>query len=284
MPLTMFKCPDGKTRTTKGCLERCPRLEGRCLSLPALHDIGWQREWTGEASTTMLLNPTRLEYLKLTCDYAIDPTDRAFALLGTRHHKRLELVAQKIEGLIAEKKLDSDDVQKHSGILDLLEPDELQEGYYKLIDHKSWGSYAVAKILGRGNNGEYERTQAALQLNDYRLKAEKLSFKISRLMIQATVRDGGTFIAKKNNVPEKMLMIPIERLDDEFVVSYFSDKNKALMDALKNKELPPMCDYEGRWANRRCKGYCDVASFCPEGRAMNKMPKGEPYGTDFHNS
>lgn len=110
-------------------------------------------------------------------------------------------------------------------------------------------------------------------------------FPISRLLVQVTIRDGGTYIAKKNEVPEKMLMIPIERLDDDFVVSYFSDKNKALMDALKNKELPPICDYEGRWANRRCKGFCDVVSFCPEGRAMNKMPKiGEPYGTDFHNS
>jgi len=273
MPLTAFICPDGKTRPVKECLEKCPRPEGRCLSLPALHEIGRQREWKGEASTTQLLNPTRLEYLKLTCDYAINPTDRAFALLGTRHHQRLEMVANKIEGLIAEKKLDSNDVQKHSGILDLLEPDELQDGAYKLIDHKSWGSYAVAKILGRSNNGEYERLQAALQLNDYRLKVEGVGFKISRLIVQATVRDGGTYIAKKNEVPEKMLMIPIERLDDDFVVSYFSDKNKALMDALKNKELPPMCDYEGRWANRRCKGFCDVVSFCPEGRMMNKLPK-----------
>lgn len=123
----------------------------------------------------MLLNPTRLEYLKLTKDYAIDPTDRAFALLGTRHHKRLELVAKKIEGLIAEKKLDSDEVQKHSGILDLLEPDELQDGYYKLIDYKSWGSFMVALILGRGDkNGDYERMQTTLQLNDYRLKVESL--------------------------------------------------------------------------------------------------------------
>jgi len=66
-----------------------------------------------------------MEYLKIKCDYAVNPFESAYALLGTRHHQRLEAVAKRIEGLVAEKKLEADEVAQHSGILDLLEPDEL---------------------------------------------------------------------------------------------------------------------------------------------------------------
>ncbi len=119
-PLKSFICPDGVMRQTSDCLAQCPRKEGRCLSLPTLTELGNAREWTGTPSTTQLLNPTRLEYLKIVHDYAIDPFERAFALLGTRHHRRLELVAKRIEGLYAEKKLGLD--KDISGVLDLLEP------------------------------------------------------------------------------------------------------------------------------------------------------------------
>ena len=124
-PPRFFECPDGITRPIVECLEACPRSDGRCLSLPTLHEIGRSREWGGVPSTTQLLNPTRMEYLKIKCDYAVNPFESAYALLGTRHHQRLEAVAKRIEGLVAEKKLEADEVAQHSGILDLLEPDEL---------------------------------------------------------------------------------------------------------------------------------------------------------------
>ncbi len=131
MPLTNFKCPDGITRPIAECLENCPNTEGRCLSLPTLYDIGHDRAWKGKPSTTQLLNPTRQEYLKITKDYTIAPKSRAFALLGTRHHRRLEVVAKKIEGNESELKLNSPEV---SGILDLLEPDQNQPGSFKTGD------------------------------------------------------------------------------------------------------------------------------------------------------
>ena len=96
MPLTHFKCPDGVTRPISECLEKCPRPEGRCLRLDKLHEISYDRQWNGKASTTQLLNPVRMEYLKITKDYAIPPKSRAFAIYGTYQHRRLEIVNKKL--------------------------------------------------------------------------------------------------------------------------------------------------------------------------------------------
>lgn len=216
-------------------------------------------------STTQLLNPTRMAYLQITKPYAINPFDSAFMLLGTRHHKTLEIVASRIKGLIAEKKLSKSEASQNTGILDLLEPDELKEGYYKLIDYKTWGSYSVAKTLGRSNsNGDYEVNQLSLQLNNYRIKVENLGFPISRLLVQCTVRDGGTWTARNNKVPEKVLFIPVDLIDNELVLDYFYRKSRELLTALKTETLPGLCDYQERWGSRRCKGFVMSPSFAPK--------------------
>lgn len=268
MPLKYFNCPDNSQIAVSDCLAKCPRPEGRCLSLPTLYDIGYTREWPGKPSTTQLLNPTRYSYLHIKAPYAINPTDMAFALLGTRHHKRLEGVAKKLEGLEAEMKLGGD----VTGILDLLEPDELKDGFWKLTDYKTWGSYAVAKHLGLKNNGVYERQQLALQLNNYRVKAEALGFNISRLLVQCTVRDGGTYMARNNNVNDKILLLPVDILDDTEVKQYFKTNAEALITAVETDTMPELCDYDGRWGNRRCcPEYCPVVYWCPEGAKMAKV-------------
>lgn len=263
--LRFFKCPDGITRPISECLEKCA-LGDRCLSLPTLHSIGQVREWRGRPSTTMLLNPTRLEYLQITHDYAIDPFDQAFALLGTRHHQRLEAVAKKIEGLESELVLKGE----VSGILDLLEP--INGGdTYRMIDYKTFGSYAVAKHLGDKDGGEYDRFKLALQMNNYRCMSQDLGFNIVELKVQITVRDGGTFSAKKNGVDKNLYLLPVEILPDEQVKEYFLTKSFALTQALKTGETE-LCNYEERWGGRRCTGYCSVFEFCPEGRMVNKLP------------
>lgn len=269
MPLTDFKCPDGVTTPITECLEACPNKQGRCLSLPTLYDVGHDREWMGKPSTTQLLNPTRQEYLKITRDYAIAPKSRAFALLGTRHHRQLEVVAKKIEGIEAELKLKSPEV---SGILDLLEPDPLQEGYYILWDYKTWGSYSLALQLGLKNNGEYEQRQTQLQLNNYRILVEELNFKISQMKIQCTVRDGHTKSAYWNGIEDTIVVLPIDFLPDDEVKEYFSRKREALLTALDTNTMPGLCDYEERWKGRRCKGdLCPVHPYCPEGAQINKV-------------
>jgi hypothetical protein len=268
--LKYFKCPDGITRPISECLSKCPRQEGRCLSLPTLTSIGSPRIWKGRPSTTQLLNPTRLEYLQITHDYAIDPFDQAFALLGTRHHQRLDAVAKKIEGLESELLLKGE----VSGVLDLLEP--LNGGEeYRMIDYKTFGSYACKKHMGTDTKDEYDRFKLALQMNNYRCMAEELGFNIVELKVQITVRDGGTFSAKHNGVDRNLYLLPVEILPDEQVKEYFLTKSFALDKALKTGEAE-LCDYEGRWGGRRCTGFCSVMEFCPEGRAVNKLkPLGE---------
>ena len=266
MPLTEFICPDGSRRPIDTCAQ-CPRPEGRCLSLPTLRDAAQDRIWSGKPSTTQLLNPTRMEYLKITKPYAISPESRAFAMLGTKHHQRLEIMAKQIEGIIAEKKLSG----TVTGILDLLEPDELNEGFYKLIDYKTWGAYALVKHLGTEGNGSHDRHNLELQLNNYRLMVEAVGFPVSRMMVQCTVRDGGTASAHKQGIHERMYWIPVEFLDNDDIIDYFMTKADALVEAVQSDTMPELCPYEDRWNGRRCKGFCDVAEWCPEGAQVNKM-------------
>jgi hypothetical protein len=262
MPATKFLCPDGQARLMKECLDKCPMGE-RCLTLPTLYELAWGRKWEGLASTTQLLNPTRMEYLKITCDYTITPKERAFALLGTQHHRRLEISAKKIAGLISEQKYQD---LINSGTLDLLEP---YEDMWDLTDMKTWGSYAILKMQ---NPKSYERLHNSLQLNDYRIKAENAGLKIRKMRWQITTRDGGTWQANKKGL-EKIFLMDADYLDNDYVQSYFSDKNKLLLDALEKKEFPELCPYEERWEGRRCKGsLCEVHVFCPEGRTINKLP------------
>jgi hypothetical protein len=144
MPLKFFICPDNTRIEIAECLKKCPRPEGRCLSLPTLIAVGYTRPWTGKPSTTQLINGTRLSYLQITKDYAIDPFGSAFALLGTRHHRRLEAISRKLN-VLSEEKLEGE----VSGILDLLTVDELVDyEAYELWDYKTSGSYKIAKALG----------------------------------------------------------------------------------------------------------------------------------------
>lgn len=266
MPAKFFECRDGVARPISDCLAHCPLPEGRCLSLPTLTTIGHIRVWTGVPSTTQLLNPTRQEYLSLTHDYSIDPFDQAFSLLGTRHHGRLESVAKKIEGLEAELKLKGE----VSGILDLLEP--IGEGEtYRLTDYKSYGSYAAAKHIFKTKGSEADRLHLARQVNNYRLMAQDVGFPIAELFVQITVRDGNTFMARNNKVDKNIYLLPVERLPDEEIRTFFSQRKQVLLTALETNTMPELCDYDERWGGRRCKGYCQVAQWCPEGVKVNKV-------------
>ncbi len=267
-PLRYFDCSDYQRREISTCLERCPRPQGRCLSLPTLHEIGKARDYkSGHYSTTMLLNPLRINYLMLTCDYAIKPFDQAFALLGTKVHKRLEDVARNIKGLIAEKHVPAD----ISGQIDLLEPDDLNEGFYKLVDRKCYGSYSVKKHLGTDHSGAYDRWILGMQLSYYAILARSVGIPVKRLMVEVIVRDGGTFTAKNNGVTEKIMMVPVQELPEDDVLSYFAEQDKLLKGYLEHKEIPPLCTNEQSWNFRRCKGFCNSMEFCPEGRRINKL-------------
>ena len=258
MPAVNFLCPDGKTVPIEDCFKSCPN---RCMSLPTLHKVGAQREWKGTVSTTQSLGGTRMEYLKITEEYTIDPDDFAFALLGTRVHERLDAVAKKLE-MISEEKLTGE----VSGIIDLLVP---SNGGFELWDYKTSGSYKIANALSLTKEPAHIKDWE-LQLNQYRLLLSDLGFDINRMVIQAIARDGGTWISKKYGITRKINLIEIQRLDDDYVRDYFKAKRDGLLHYLKDEVLPPMCDYDERWANSRCLKFCPVVEFCPEGRAMKK--------------
>jgi len=207
MPLKFFNCPVGKIEV-KDCLKSCPNPEGRCFPLPFLRKVSYNRKFNGNPSTTQLLKGSRLAYLEIIKDYAIDPQERTFAVLGTRVHDKLASIAE-ILGKISEKKLEGE----VSGILDLLVEDEQNLGKFILWDYKVSGSYKVGKALGivaekipnpngaiyqKSGNGHkkgdpklvtvFEKKPDAidileweLQLNNYRLMLEKLGFPISEI-------------------------------------------------------------------------------------------------------
>jgi hypothetical protein len=302
MPLTMFRCPDKETIPIPDCLNKC-RMATRCLTKPTLMVIvGGQREWSGTPSTTQLLNGTMMEYLKITKDYAVDPKSRAFSLMGIDHHAKL---AKPVGEWEAEKKL----VGPISGITDLLIPDEDKPGYHIIVDHKNFGSYRVAKVLGleksfRPHPTETYRTsgrwgkagspksitiftakesareyqQEQLQLNQYRVLAENAGYKISKLQLQVTVRDGGTQAAKSRGVMDNIYYpVDIPILPDTNTNGHFSAKYEALMSALETGNVS-VCTEEERWQDRRCENYCDVADVCEHGKRV-KWLKEQKNGT-----
>jgi len=269
-----------------------------CLSTPTLAKIAEQRIWTGKPSTTQLISGTREEFLKIIKEYVVNPHERAFALAGTMHHARLEAVANKLNlNELSEEFLDGE----VTGVLDRLVPDRSNPDFYELWDYKNIGSFKVAKAMGIVSIGtkddpsgavykssgkwgkagtpkqvkvfgqdpaQAEMDDYTLQLNHYRTKIEALSFPVSKMIIQATVRDYGLATATSRGVTSQFYLMPVKRMDDSEVLDYFQNKSYALLSALESGSMPAPCSERERWDGRKCQGYCDVVSFCPEGLAI----------------
>lgn len=263
MPLVGFICPD----KTKVKIDACVNCVHRCHSLAYLESAGHDREWKGVPSTTQLIGGTRAQYLKITQPYYIDPEGRAFAILGSWSHAKLDYLAKDAK-FISELKLDGD----ITGTLDKLEPDPIDKGCWYLIDHKTWGSFSLVKKDG-------DNLETELQLNNYRCLVEhndKIAeivgskIKISKMLVEVIIRDGNTKSAFMNKVNTCTKMVEVNRLDDKYVSEFFATKRTALLTALNTNTLPPACDSRENWGWRKCKNYCEVFEYCPEGRKINK--------------
>jgi len=293
--LQYFICPDGRKVKVKDCLQECVN-HNRCLTLPTLRAIARQREWTGVPSVTQLLKPTRMAFLEITTDYAIDPDDHAFALVGTQHHEK---VARFDFNVLAEEALKAFSV---TGIPDLLEEENSE---FVLTDYKLLGSFKIRKCLGlvekkipdpsgevykRSGKGfkkgdlkmittfEVDKNKVdmrdyELQLNMYRILYEKIGFPIARMRIQATCREGKQlYIAQQRGIERNIYLIPVKKIDDKECITYFSKKREALLSALERKKLPPKCAGWEAWDGRRCD-FCDVHEFCPDFPKENEAVK-----------
>jgi len=262
MPLTHFDCKVGKI-PIKDCFNSCPAGD-RCLSLPTLHAVGEQRIMKPpyHFSTTFLQQGTRQAYLSIVNDYSIHPQDRAFMLLGTRHHQHLDIVAKKLEELKSELYMKGD----INSILDLLEP--INGGNdWEMIDYKCVGCYSVAKMLDK----KPDFSGYDIQLNDYRIKAQKLGFNIKKLSIQYTARDFGVTTTAKYKITEPMGKVSVPFIPDDEIIEYFFDKDTALRHSLEFNILPPPCTHKETWGGRKCQKYCDVSIFCEQGQKLVRL-------------
>lgn len=257
MPLKWFQCHDGPRISTVMCLENC-RLGERCLTKSTLIKLAEVRPQFKDPSVTQLLSGPRLEYLKQKHDYSMKPEDLAFAFLGTMAHKSLEL-AQHLEGL-NEERLFND---MTTGQIDNL---EYEGNHWALTDYKTYGSYKVKRIL---ENGDHD---LEMQMNMLRLLIEKHDpplviggnpvTKIEKLYAQIIVRDGGLWIAKKNNIDWKMSRLQVPILKDSIVEAFIVEKRGLLKAALEQNAMPRICNEQESWEGRRCEDYCPVKEFC----------------------
>jgi len=291
MPATRFICPDNEEILIEKCLtiNGC-RMPERCATLAYLRVIGYDREWKGVSPSNAGTGPRQL-YLKATTDYAINPDSRTFAALGTAVHEKLS-IHRYTNNIFAEEKLSDDDM---AGIADVLELDENKPGYYILTDYKTWGSYKVGKALGltkkdipliengepvllkSGKNKGKPKTRAEitlipskadvreteLQLNRYRIFFEKAGFPVSKIIVQAIVRDGGTYIAKNRGLDKNLYLVHIPIIPDQKVLDFYIQLRTEVDNAFETG-IVRTCDNWESWDKRRCKDYCEVYDACEE--------------------
>jgi len=285
MPATQFICPDGQKTPIEACLSDC-RMGTRCMSLPTLRCIAYDRPLRDEVkvSASQAGTGVRYMYLREKHNFAVDPMSRVYALFGTGTHLKLEA---KTEGeMLSEVFLES---KWTCGTLDLYDGPSRT-----LIDYKTWGSYKCAKSIGlvehkipdptgavyqRNGRGykkgdpkmikiwevdpdQVDMWETEIQLNAYRIMLEEINFPVDHMFVEAIVRDGNTFTAKSRGVDRPLYHIPVAKIEDIDVMDFFKMKTLALRDALATDTPPPYCNETERWDGRKCNGYCDVAEIC----------------------
>lgn len=293
MPLKWFKCPEddglievGKCLSVRGC-----RLGQRCATLPYLRNAAKDRKWKA-VTPSQAFNGPRFIYLKEVCEYAENPHDKAFAILGTGSHDKLS-VHYLVRGFVSEKGFDDGIIR---GIPDLLEPDENSLGAYILYDYKTSGSFKVALALGLEKSTEdvldsdgypilyktgRKKGQAkqksiwvpnrekalpeildwSYQMNRYRIAVEKYGYNISKMICQCIPRDGNTYIAKQRGVDKNVILVELPRLDDQMILNHYGSLQDEINEAFKTF-TPRICNSKESWDGRKCNGYCPVSEQC----------------------
>jgi len=285
MPATQFICPDGSRTLIRDCLAACPKKQ-RCMFLPTLRAVAASLDrGITEPTVTELIAGTRETYLKKTTDYAVNPQDILYALHGSAVHTLNENHTQGI--MLTEIRL-KDDIT--SGKFDLY-GEILDQDTGVLGDIKVTSSYKIMKALGKYKvdvpTGEVYKSGAkkgqikykkewredgvrgilvwAIQLNYYRLLLEKQELKVNKMVIQALCRDNSLRMASERGIDQAIYLLPVNRINDNWIVRYMRHKAAVLAQALDTHTLPPVCKAKERWNNRKCLDYCQVAEHCPYG-------------------
>lgn len=292
MPAKWFICPDNERIEINRCLSPggC-RMENRCATQSLLALMGFDRQWQGVSPSSAGNGPRSL-YLRAITEYAVNPQGRIWAALGTGVHANIGHDRHN-DNVLAETPL-SDEHMK--GTADCLEQDEAKTGFYVLTDHKTWGSFKVAKALGLKNEQveetlldedgkplllktgpnkgqpktrkittlthyEPDMRDVELQLNRYRLLFEEKGFPVSRMQIQAIVRDGGTYMAKNRGINLNLYLIPVKRLQNAAVMAFYKDLAAEVTEAFRTG-YARKCSIWENWERRKCEEYCEVVEAC----------------------
>jgi len=275
-----FVCPDGEQILISDCLLKC-RMDEVCCSEATRRLVSENRPWGGSASPSMAGKGVRQAYLEYTNNFAIKPTDQIFAVYGTRHH------AQKEE--VMEDHGQTEMSFEDGGTVDLYDHKKQDLWDYKLV-----GAYAVSKraridIEGTGNRyksgkraGE-ERTRKvfkgwavnrtdewALQMNYYRIKAEREEKPVQNMYIEVTIRDGKE---EWYGLDRKVYVIPIPHVEDEIVIQTYDLISYGINEAMNSGITPDVCSEEERWEGRKCKDYCPVWDHCIKLEGLTKKEK-----------
>lgn len=256
------------------------------MSLPTLLVMAREREFSGKLSASRALNGLRLEYLKFKEDYAVNPREGAFMLLGVLAHRKLEGAAHAAGLSEHAEQLVEDETGR--GIFDFYDLSEKT-----VWDYKTMGSWKAARAIGVSyrwaKTGQYyvkgpkkgtpkfqkeffidpnnrDLYDLAIQVNRYRMLAESIGLPVEKMKAQIIVRDGGLKIAEERGVTEKLYVLDVPYISDHHLKRFFETKSKALNYHIQNNILPPPCKPRERWNDRRCKGYCPVSEFCDYAR------------------
>ena len=293
MPLTHFECPDGELITLADCRKEC-RMEERCVSKPTIILMSRQRTWKGKISTTQAFNGTRYEYLRIARGYSERPCDRAFALLGTFHHLKMQ-DACPTEGL-AEIFLED---AEGTGIADYYDTDE-----QTLWDFKTMGAWRLARVTGRrkieeeipegqpghglfasGPRKGTPRTRSSwgmvepddweirMQLSRYAALYEDAGFPVKQLYAQITVRDFGARTPVQYGIHRQIYVLKVNRIPREEVEKYYKDKQAKLIEAVETNKMPPPCNVRETWDGVRCARFCPVWKDCEQGIKAHESPQ-----------
>ena len=117
-------------------------------------------------------------------------------------------------------------------------------------------------------NGVRDVLDWSIQLNYYRMLLEDAGFQVDRMVIQAICRDSNLKTAAERGIDRTVYLIPINRISDHWLKSYFSKKAVLLNMALFNQKLPPVCKPRERWNDRKCTGYCAARENCPYAKRL----------------
>ncbi|HQO66108.1 MAG TPA: hypothetical protein PLI66_05190 [Spirochaetales bacterium] len=245
------------------------------------------RAWDGKPHVTDLLSGIRPLWLKNKNDYAVDPDDAAYRILGIGSHARLESSGDQPG---AELPLDADEIQGRTDLLTTV------NGKMSIIDYKVLGSYKVQQLLGiyyedvpvldpdgnpvffkSGKNKGERKTKKMLktdpskadvkefarQLNIYRylVKLTK-GVIVDDLYLFVIVRDGGTRSATERGVLFKTYTIRLPLAPEEKVIAYVEARSAEIRAYMASDNPPPMCTVEECWNGKKCQEYCEVKDFC----------------------